>query len=108
MLQHHPQAASGAGGREAAIQAIMRRFPMSIGLLSDLDRLDSRIAELIASGRLNAQHTAVRQLLAFADADADEFIKLVARGLNRYNIIKRETCIQLKNITIRLTEKEHN
>jgi len=41
-------------------------------------------------------------------ADADEFIKLVARGLNRYNIIKRETCIQLKNITIRLTEKEHN
>lgn len=45
---------------------------------------------------------------ADADADADEFIKLVARGLNRYNIIKRETCIQLKNITIRLTEKEHN
>lgn len=44
----------------------------------------------------------------YADADADEFIKLVARGLNRYNIIKRETCIQLKNITIRLTEKEHN
>ena len=43
-----------------------------------------------------------------AVADADEFIKLVARGLNRYNIIKRETCIQLKNITIRLTEKEHN
>ena len=41
-------------------------------------------------------------------ADADEFIKLVARGLNRYNIIKRETYIQLKNITIRLTEKEHN
>jgi len=40
-----------------------------------------------------------------ADADADEFIKLVARGLNRYNIIKRETCIQLKNITIRLTKK---
>jgi len=40
------------------------------------------------------------------DADADEFIKLVARGLNRYNIIKRETCIQLKNITIRLTEKD--
>ena len=39
---------------------------------------------------------------------ADEFIKLVARGLNRYNIIKRETCKQLKNITIRLTEKEHN
>jgi len=38
-------------------------------------------------------------------ADADEFIKLVARGLNRYNIIKRETCIQLKNITIRLTKK---
>jgi len=65
VLQHHPQAASGAGGREAAIQAIMRRFPMSIGLLSDLERLDSRIAELIASGRLNAQHTAVRQLLAF-------------------------------------------
>ena len=46
--------------------------------------------------------------LSLGNADADEFIKLVARGLNRYKIIKRETCIQLKNITIRLTEKEHN
>ena len=30
------------------------------------------------------------------DADADEFIKLVARGLNRYNIIKRENMYTIK------------
>ena len=29
-------------------------------------------------------------------ADADEFIKLVARGLNRYNIIKRENMYTIK------------
>ena len=30
------------------------------------------------------------------NADADEFIKLVARGLNRYNIIKRENMYTIK------------
>ena len=31
-----------------------------------------------------------------ATEDADEFIKLVARGLNRYNIIKRDNMYTIK------------
>ena len=42
-------------------------------------------------------------------SDADEFIKLVARGLNRYNIIKRENMYTIKehNYTVN-GKKEHN
>ena len=62
-LQQHPDAASG--GRDAAVQATVRRFPMSIGLLSDLAQLDARIAELLATGRFNVQHSVVTLIFAF-------------------------------------------
>ena len=41
-------------------------------------------------------------------ADADEFIKLVARGLNRYNIIKRDNMYTIKehNYTVNGKRKQ--
>ena len=44
----------------------------------------------------------------YADADADEFIKLVARGLNRYNIIKRDNMYTIKehNYTVNGKRKQ--